>query len=92
MTDTTKYTTEAIRKLIVERPSMRDRGGSLASEVGVVLEDVPTEDLIRFYVDVVMRGNSYCIRDYVEQSIIAWLINKEKYEMHDSQNQKEKIL
>lgn len=67
-----------IQNMIDNRPDGKDRGWSLYTQLGLAIESVPTLDLIRFYVEVIMQGHDTGIRDMVENQIVAWLINREK--------------
>lgn len=49
------------------------------SQVGTVLEPFSTNDLLHYYVEEVMNGYDYCVRDYLVNGIISDLINKLKY-------------
>ena len=52
---------------------------SIYSDIGNALESVPTADLTRYFVEIVMGGNDKLLRSFVEEKIIAAEINKERY-------------
>lgn len=52
---------------------------SIYSDIGNALESVPTADLTRYFVEIVMGGNDNLLRSFVEEKIIAAEINKERY-------------
>ena len=52
---------------------------SIYSDIGNALESVPTADLARYFVEIVMGGNDNLLRSFVEEKIIAAEINKERY-------------
>lgn len=68
---------ERITELISNRPKGHY---SVNSEIGTALENVPTADLVRYFVEVVMNGNDDLLRTYVEEKIIAHEVNKIRYQ------------
>lgn len=67
-----------IQERIDRREEGRKPGWSIYAEVGNALDGVPTMDLIRYYLEVVMNGHDIGLRSVVEEQIAAWLINKER--------------
>lgn len=67
---------QTIQEMIDNRPSGKDRGWSIYTELGLAIETVPTLDLVRFYVEIVMKGHDTGLRDKIENDIAAWLINR----------------
>lgn len=70
-----KMDNKAIMHLINNRAKSHH---GIYSEIGLVLKDVPTNDLIRYFVEVTMRGEDSLLRDFVENKIIASEIEKER--------------
>ena len=49
------------------------------SDLGKVFDKISTEDLIRHFIEVIMKGNDFYLRDFIVEKIIATEINKLKY-------------
>ena len=67
---------DIIKTLIESRERTHN---SIYSDIGNALESVPTADLTRYFVEIVMGGNDNLLRSFVEEKIIAAEINKERY-------------
>lgn len=67
---------DKIKALIESRERTHN---SIYSDIGNALENIPTADLTRYFVEVVMGGNDSLLRNFVEEKIIAAEINKERY-------------
>lgn len=67
---------DKIKALIESRERTHN---SIYSDIGNALESVPTADLTRYFVEIVMGGKDELLRNFVEEKIIAAEINKERY-------------
>ena len=69
-------TTKQIRRMIDNREHTHN---SIYSDIGTLLENVSTDDLIRFFIEDVMMGSDLLLRTFLEENVIAAEISKCKY-------------